>query len=290
MRPIAALIGITLETPRADVMAAFYADAYGLTPLEPTEGNISFRGPLGDTPILNIRRSQHRRITELGWALRSRDDVDASAMELAEAGIAIIEAPGEDRGAYGFAIRDPDGTALRFAVLPSPTISAIPGNDRPIMLSHVVLNSPSPRRLIDFYTNVLGLVVSDAYERDLLTFLRCDQPQHHCLGIAPGDRPGVNHFAFDCGDLDALMRSVARLQQAGHAPLWGPGRHGPGGNIFCYFEDPDGFVPEVTCDVLQIEDPALWEPREWPRTPTNGNSWGTGGPSPRAIELMSGQR
>ena len=57
---------------------------------------------------------------------------------------------------------------------------------------------------------------------------------------------------MDCGSVDALMRGLSRMKALGHEPVWGPGRHGPGGNVFCYFEDPTGFVPEYTCEVIQI--------------------------------------
>jgi catechol 2,3-dioxygenase-like lactoylglutathione lyase family enzyme len=154
-------------------------------------------------------------------------------------------------------------------------------------MSHVVLNSPHPERLIEFYVDTLGFRISDKYERGLLTLLRCHQPQHHCLGIAPASYSGLNHFAMDCGTIDAVMTGVGRMKRAGIEPIWGPGRHRPGGNVFCYFEDPNGFVAEFTCEVLSIPDGDRWEPKEWARTPENANVWGTGGASPRAIKLMN---
>ena len=151
-----------------------------------------------------------------------------------------------------------------------------------------MLNSRDPDRLVAFYRDVMGLRVSDAYEMSSLVFMRCDQPQHHSVGISPGASDGLNHFAMDCGNVDAVMRGISRMRRTGQAEIWGPGRHGPGGNIFCYFEDPSGFVPEFTCDVLQIEDDAAWRPQEWKRTPENGNTWLSGGPTERAVALMSG--
>lgn len=288
MEPIAALAGITIETMSLDAMADFYTDAFGLVLLERNADRLRLAGRFGSAPQLTLKQSQRRRFVGLDWAMRTAADVDASAAALAAAGVEILEAPGESEGVYGFAVADPDGTRLRFAVRPWETPCRVADNDRPLLISHVVLNSVDASRLIDFYTRILGLTVSDAYERELLTFLRCDQPQHHCLGISPGPVSGLNHFAMDCGDIDALMRGVGRMKQRGHDPVWGPGRHGPGGNIFCYYADPDGFVPEFTCDVMQIEDPAHWQPREWARTPANGNVWGTGAPTQRAVDLMAG--
>jgi len=69
--------------------------------------------------------------------------------------------------------------------------------------------------------------------------------------------------------------------------LWGPGRHGPGGNCFCYFEDPVGYVVEVTSELIYIPEGKEWLPREWKFAPENANVWLTGGRTERAIKLMS---
>ena len=287
MSPIASLLGIALDTTRLAAMTDFYTSAFGLTPLERSDQAAALRGDAGDQPQLRLRQAPRRGLAGLLFAMRSQADIDSSAASLAHSGIELVEAPGGGPEGYGFAIRDPDGTTLRF-VAKAETAPEAAAKESPLFLSHVVLNSPDTAALVAFYTDVLGFTVSDAYERELLTFLRCDQPQHHCIGISPGETAGLNHFAMDCGDVDTLMRCFGRMQQLGHVPVWGPGRHGPGGNIFCYYQDPDQFVPEFTCDVLQIRDPQAWQAREWARTPANGNVWGTGAPTPRAIELMSG--
>ena len=288
MRAIASLVGVTLDTPHLAAMADFYTTAFGLTPLEPSDGDVALRGDAGLAAQLRLRHAERRGLGGLLFAMRARADVEASATALAQRGIAIVETPGESADGFGFAIRDPDGTLLRFVAIDRPAQDAPPASDHPLFLSHVVLNSPDAPRLTAFYIEMLGFTLSDAYEKGLLNFLRCDQPQHHCVGISPGHSAGLNHFAMDCGAIDTLMRCYGRMQRLGHMPLWGPGRHGPGGNIFCYYQDPDQFVPEFTCDVLQIADPATWTPREWARTPANGNIWDTGAPSPRAVALMSG--
>jgi catechol 2,3-dioxygenase-like lactoylglutathione lyase family enzyme len=288
MRPIASLVGITLDTPRLEAMADFYEAAFGLARASGDTHEVALNGEAGSTAQLRLRRALTRGLVELRFAMRSKIDVDTSAAALSSQGVGLVEPPADANDGYGFAIRDPDGTKLRFSVQPEPSREAPVPRDRPLFVSHVVLNSLDPARLVDFYVDVLGFAVSDAYEKGLLTLLRCDQPQHHCIGIAPGETVSLNHFAMDCGNLDALMRSVGRMQRLGHSPVWGPGRHGPGGNIFCYYQDPDENAPEFTCDVLQIADPQSWQPKEWARTAANGNTWGTGGPTPRAVELMNG--
>jgi catechol-2,3-dioxygenase len=140
--------------------------------------------------------------------------------------------------------------------------------------------------LRDFYIRYLGFELADWYEKDVFFFLRCNE-QHHCVGLEQGDNSSLNHVAFLLDDLDAMMRFAGHMANLGIAPLWGPGRHGPGGNCFCYFEDPAGYVLEVTAELISIPSGAQWVPKEWQLNPANANVWLTGGRPARAIQLMS---
>lgn len=283
MVSLSRLACVHLDTPSLDASIDFYGRCFGLSVSDGTEDAVCMTAAADTGATLVLRRSAQARLAGLEFET-------GSALALSAARTAVADLLVEDGLAFGeggsVTLLDPDGTLIRIR-REAPTATSAPG-DRPEHMSHIVLNSPDTKRLVAFYVERLGFRISDAYERDLLTFLRCDQPQHHCLGIAPGDAAGLNHFAVDCGDIDTLMKSVGRMKQAGYEPIWGPGRHGPGGNVFCYYADPTGLVAEFTCEVLQIEDDAAWTPKVWERTPGNGNVWGTGAPSPDAVAMMAG--
>jgi catechol 2,3-dioxygenase-like lactoylglutathione lyase family enzyme len=282
LAPIA-LTGIMLDTPLLDETATFYVDSFGLSECVRAPSMVSLRAVASLRPAVVLRRAAQARLSAIHFAMRD-------AVVLAELH-ATLTAAGCAPSAMTldtFAVCDPDGTSITLHVGEDASRHRETATDRPLFMSHLVLNSRNPERLIAFYRDRIGLRISDRYEKGLLVFMRCDQPQHHCLGISPGSSDGLNHFAMDCGHIDAVMRGVSRMRQLAHQPLWGPGRHGPGGNVFCYFEDPTGFVPEFTCDVLQIDDDASWMSKEWQRTPENGNVWLSGPPSPRAVALMNG--
>jgi hypothetical protein len=79
----------------------------------------------------------------------------------------------------------------------------------------------------------------------------------------------------------------------GFETVWGPGRHGPGNNVFGYFTAPNRQVIEYTAEVEQIpagEDrPArMWQPEEI----SVRDPWadpGSARPTAHARELMLGQ-
>ncbi|MCB1390559.1 MAG: VOC family protein [Rhodobacteraceae bacterium] len=286
MVAIRKVAGVVLDTDRLDAAVRFYAEGYGLALAAHDADSAHFDGVRGERDVLILRQRDRPGLAGFRLGLNGPGAVAEARSTLAARGHAV--APPRF-GAEGFSIRTPDGQTVDLTPEGDlPDLTPTP-DGRPICVSHLVMNSPAPAAMVRFFTRDLGFRVTDAYENDLLVFLKCDQPQHHCIGISPGDAGALNHFSVDVGSIDGLMKGIGRMQKAGFTPIWGPGRHGPGGNVFAYFEDPTGFVAEFTCDVLQIDDPESWQARHWPRVPENANVWGTGGPTPRAIALMSGQ-
>ena len=286
MRPVKRQASVHLRTPAFDQSVAYYTNGFGLDAELSADGaSADFRAVASNKPVLTISRAPQAELAGLSFAVSSGQDLRQAASNLLAKGYAPVDSA--TAADASLTIVDPDGRRVTLQV-DATQVGTEDAGGRPLFLSHVVLNSPDVHRLTAFFVDALGFMVADRYEQDFLTFLRCDQPQHHCIGVSPAATASLNHFSIDVGSVDGVMKGVGRMQKLGAQPIWGPGRHGPGGNVFCYFEDPSGFVPEFTCDVLQIENEANWVAKEWPRNAETGNVWGTGGPSPRAIELMSG--
>jgi hypothetical protein len=56
---------------------------------------------------------------------------------------------------------------------------------------------------------------------------------------------------------------------------WGPGRHGPGNNLFLFFDDPAGNHVELSAEMERFfDDYAQYEPRIWNADPATVNLWG----------------
>jgi hypothetical protein len=57
-------------------------------------------------------------------------------------------------------------------------------------------------------------------------------------------------------------------------PLWwGPGRHGPGNNLFFMIEDPDGHKVEFSAELERV--PRETDFRTWPHEQRTLNLWGS---------------
>src|SRR5258706_9185517 len=105
-------------------------------------------------------------------------------------------------------------------------------------------------------------------------FVRCNSV-HHCIAYARTGTSSLNHIAFEVQGIDSVMRGIGRMRDAGFAPVWGPGRHGPGNNVFGYFIGPHGGVIEYTAEVQRVgEDYKVGKPEDWGWPPGRTDQWG----------------
>jgi catechol 2,3-dioxygenase-like lactoylglutathione lyase family enzyme len=135
---------------------------------------------------------------------------------------------------------------------------------RPRRLGHFIRFSPDVNRAVDFYANVLGLLVSDR-ALDIIAFMRSPfGGDHHILGIAKSSHTGLHHVSFEVGDLDEIEIGAQTLIAAGYRDGFGPGRHGPGSNYFHYIRDPWNSLAEYFWDIDVIPEGAPWIPATEP--------------------------
>ncbi len=280
-------VAISAEDPAA--LLSFYEDTWGLHRSgTASDGSILLRANSDEHHVLTLSPGSGHSLELISFGADSSAGVDELAARLREHKTEIVSGPGprtEPGGGYAVAFLDPEGRRIEVSadleLLPEPAEPAA-GPDR---LSHIVLNSLAVQESVDFYTDVLGFTISDWYENDQMIFLRCNT-KHHCIVLAPGKWVSLNHVAFEVATADDVMKALGRMRKAGIDTVWGPGRHGPGGNVFCYFIDPAGNVIEYTAELLQVNSD--WEPHEWERNVENADVWGTsGGLNPVILGAMA---
>ncbi len=291
MSVITHLRAIAVAAVEPSTLVAFYHETWGLQPLDSSsdpQREISFRANGAEHHVLTLTQGDGHSLDLISLGAASRQDVDQLADTLRRANVAIARGPGPREslgGGYAVTFRDPEGRLVEVSAdvaEAEPIGSPAQGPDR---LSHIVLNSVNVRESVEFYTSLLGFEISDWYENDQMVFLRCNS-RHHCIVFAPGKWTSLNHVAFEVASADEVMKALGRLRKAGVETIWGPGRHGPGGNVFCYFQDPAGNVIEYTAELLEID--AEWQPHAWERNADNADVWGTsGGITPAVIAAMA---
>jgi catechol 2,3-dioxygenase len=125
-------------------------------------------------------------------------------------------------------------------------------------IGHVVLNVGDLDAAVRFYTELLGLEVSDRYPDTMvpggMVFMRYS-PDHHGVALVGGARRpeqgALNHFAFEVGTPDEVFRARNWLRQHG-VPIVFEGRRRAGCQLAVEFRDPDGNNLEIYWGLDQI--------------------------------------
>ena len=117
-------------------------------------------------------------------------------------------------------------------------------------LSHVGLYVSDVPKMIDFYTKVLGFVVSDGAADGRITFLSRNPSDHHQVVLVRGrttdtETPMVQQVSFNVGNLAAVQRAYRKVTEAGCQGIR-PISHGNAWSV--YFRDPENNRLEVFTD------------------------------------------
>lgn len=189
-------------------------------------------------------------------------------------GLACEKSPTPLFGEEAFAIADPDGRRVVFG-LPRAREAAGGRPGPAARLQHFVCASAQPEAMLAFYRDRLGLLESDRVLEggDLSAFFLRSDPEHHSFAAfrAPESRPDHHCYETSCwNDIRDWADHLGTLR----IPLWwGPGRHGPGNNLFFMIEDPDGHKVEFSAE-LEVMPKDLAH-RTWPHEQHTLNLWGS---------------
>jgi 2,3-dihydroxy-p-cumate/2,3-dihydroxybenzoate 3,4-dioxygenase len=218
----------------------------------------------------------------IGFDLVDPDDLDTVAAELEKAGQPVrlgSKDECEARRCRGFvASTDPTGNKIEIVARPYHSgVRYFPGRDAGITgFSHIGLFSTDTARDERFWTRICNARVSDWIGDS--PFLRI-ATIHHSVVLFQAGRGGVQHINHQVEDVDDVMKSYYFLKEKGVRITYGPGRHPISTAIMVYFEGPDRLTYEYSCGVKTIlpDEDALHRPRQFARTPMNGDMWGSGG-------------
>src|SRR5579862_6474665 len=87
-------------------------------------------------------------------------------------------------------------------------------------LSHVGLYVTDVPKMVNFYTKVLGFVVSDAAPDGRITFMSRNPSDHHQVVLVRGretdaQTPMVQQVSFNVGALADVQRAFRKVREAG---------------------------------------------------------------------------
>lgn len=277
--PITGLRSVDFDVPDLAAATAFYTDIWGLEVAARNDATVWLRGTGGDAYILALHAASVSAIRSMTFRVAPDTDLAALAAATVAHGARLTVPPGtadEPGGGTILTVRDAQGRAIRL-VQGDTTVAPLPADpDRPERLAHVNINSDDVDRDAGFYTAALGFTLTDRSR--MMAFVRTNS-DHHSIVIADAPVNTLNHVAFQIPGWEGVMRASGRMVDHRFPIGWGPGRHGPGNNVFAYFVDPFGFVVEYTADVLQVDDHyRVGQPQDWTWPPGRSDQWGIAPP------------
>jgi catechol 2,3-dioxygenase-like lactoylglutathione lyase family enzyme len=224
---------------------------------------------------------QPKRLQYLSFAAYE-EDFDALAKRFRAHGPAEPHPLSDGSGVW---TRDADGTPVQLVAGPkvSPAAKTRPAAANPIAagkgaapnrktaspvrprhLSHVLLFTPDVARQPAFYTDTLGLRLSDR-SGDIIAFLHGPHASdHHLVAFAKSHAPGLHHSSWDVGSFHDVGLGAELMKARGYAKGWGVGRHVLGSNYFYYVQDPWGSWAEYSFDIDFVPADVDWPAADHP--------------------------
>ena len=232
----------------------------------------------GSHPYLMALADNADRFVRSTTFVCSPDRLEQVAQAAAAHGLAAAPCTASDPGGgSGIVVELAEGEILRF-LTGAQTVAPIAGHARasrrvmPVKLTHVVFNAADAEASGTLAEQVLGFTVSDRTRG--MVFVRCNT-SHHSTAFARSGFSSLNHVAFEMDDLDAVMRGIGNMRDHGFAPAWGPGRHGPGDNVYAYYIAPFGPVIEYSTAVEKVpDDYRAGAPDDWTWPERRIDQWG----------------
>lgn len=255
-------------SPKPERLAQFAYDALQMTVHRDGADWVS-RAP---GRLLVYSPGEPQTLLSAGYAVDSPAILEALRGRLLAHDVALEAAPLPFFEDDAVTFRDPDGNCMCFG---RPRIRRPAAEGMAARLQHVVVASTDAERMSRFYTDVVGFRVSDRVldeQGGLRTsFLRTDQ-EHHSLAVFQADTCRLDHHCYETSNWNLLRDWADHFSEAGFTLQWGPGRHGPGNNLFIFIHDPDDNWLEISAELEVVSEQR--NAGVWPQAERTLNLWG----------------
>ena len=256
----------TFETPDLERQIEYFTQVTGLALAERENGRAYLATKVGDLAV-QLVKGDHSRCAKIAFQVAPGTDMDDVRRGIEAEGVRCETrndaTPGVPRIVT---LQDPNGTAIEVFAEQTPIAKNQPvAGVGPLKLGHLAFSVTDPKQLAEFYGRVLGFRVSD-WIQDWFVFMRCG-PDHHTVNFVRGKRTQMHHIAFELKDWSHILTACDFLGSKNIPLIWGPGRHGPGHNLYTYHRNPDDQVIELFAELDKMLDEELgyFEPRPWHR-------------------------
>ena len=256
----------TFETPDLERQIDYFTQIVGLVVAARENGRAHLATKVGDL-VVALEKGDQARCAGLSFQVDPETEFGDIKKGIEAEGVRCE--PGNDAapGIPKFVrFQDPKGTRIEVFAEQIPIAKNQPvAGVGPLKLGHLAFCVDEPKDFVEYYKRVLGFRVSD-WIQDWFAFMRCG-PDHHTVNFVRGKRTMMHHVAFELKDWAQIQSACDFLGSKNINIIWGPGRHGPGHNIYTYHRNPDDQIIELFTELDKMLDEKLgyFDPRPWHR-------------------------
>ncbi|MDB6060599.1 MAG: metapyrocatechase 2 [Verrucomicrobiaceae bacterium] len=270
----------SIAVPDLSQAADFY-DAFGL--VTKAEGSsLALQTHGSDHSWGKLVEGPKKQLHHLSFAAYA-DDLPRFKERLEQRGIKLLSPPvGLESDGLWFHGHDGVLTEICVADKSSPDVASVfgPGDTEspargtysrskaprvyPRRMSHVAIFTPDVGGAIAFYSDVLGLRLSDR-SADIVAFLHgVHGSDHHMIALVKSGNSGFHHCSWDIGSAHEVGLGASHMAGRGHDRGWGLGRHVLGSNYFHYVRDPWGSYSEYSAGMDYVPSSVDWQGTDQP--------------------------
>ena len=260
---------LAYESAEPAQLAKFYGNVMDMDVAQLSDSEWRCEGPKRRMVVL---KGKNKTLAYAGLGCRNADGL-ASMRERVEAeGLEVLDCPSPYFEDGAFAVRDFCNRLICFGVA-KPEDTVRKGIQGPTQ--HLTYAARDVQAFIDFYVGKLGFQLTDRVlhpDGRLATAFTTSNHEHHTMAcFYTPDRDEVDHHSYEAGEWIYIRDWCDHIAANGVQLSWGPGRHGPGNNLFIFINDPDGNWIEISAELEVIYDR---DTIDWPQHPRTLNKWG----------------
>ena len=259
---------LCFESPNPEKLSDFYGKIMQMKP-QSIGGNAWLCS--GKNRQILIKEGMKNRLEFAAFSCRDEEGLNLLKERVKEEGIDVINLQPDLFQNDAISIVDQDGHNISFG-LSKPNMNAESVLNGP--LQHLTFSTLNVEKFVDFYVGKLGFCISDRVlhsNGNLATCFVRSNHEHHTVACFKSDRIGVDHHSYEAGEWNAIRDWCDHFASMNIELMWGPGRHGPGNNLFVFVEDPDGNWIEISAELEVIHDRPS---NDWPQEERTLNLWG----------------
>jgi catechol-2,3-dioxygenase len=260
---------LAIQSKNPEKLAIFYSNIMDMAIEKTNKNEYMCEGP---SRKIIISKGENKKLSYAGMVCRSEVNLNKFKDFLFNQKVETNDFISSIYKKGSFSVKDPDENIICFGVLNNNKNTKKEGVHGP--LQHLTFSSLDVEQFQDFYHNRLGFQVTDRVvtkDGKLATCFTTSNHEHHTIACFKSDIKGMDHHSYEVGDWSYIKDWCDHFASKNIQLMWGPGRHGPGNNLFVFIEDIDGNWIEVSAELEIVHGRPV---KNWPQSERTLNLWG----------------